>query len=200
MKMSEAPRTMIFIDGGYLRKNLQDIQDNENWDISKFIDNIHVELDLYTGLIIGGGVDVRNHVRTYYYDAIFDKDDKLYDDTLHKGKYDKYKSLFDSLADKETVEVKLGRLVISEKGAPRQKGVDTLFAIDVITKAFMNHFDVGIMFCGDRDFIPIVKAVKDLTGKHVYGVYFSNSCPEELRRVFDKRYEIPEGDLSVLKR
>ena len=137
-------------------------------------------------------------MRTYYYDANFDKDDPLYDIQLHGEKYDKNKAIFDSLSDKETVEVKLGRLVISNKGPPRQKGVDTLFAIDVITKSFMNHFDVGILCCGDRDFIPIVKAVKDLTGKHIYGVYFKDRCPEELKRVFDRGLEISTGDLSIL--
>ena len=161
----ESPRTMIFIDGGYLRKNLMDIKDNENWDISKFIENIHAKFDLYSAYIIGGGVDIRHHIRTYYYDANFDKDDPLYEKTKHGSKYGRYKSIFDSLDSKETVEVKLERLVISGKTPPRQKGVDTLIAIDVITKAFMGHFDVGILLCGDRDFIPIVRAVKDLTVK-----------------------------------
>lgn len=197
---SGTPRTMIFIDGGYLRSVLKETSGDENWDISAFNEKIHAAFHLFSAYIIGGGVDIRHHIRTYYYDANYNKDDPLYRENEHGSKYSKYKTLFDSLSDKENVEVKLGRLVISSKESPRQKGVDTLIAIDMITKAFMGHFDVCILFCGDRDFIPIVQAVKDQTGKHVYGVYFENHCPEELKRAFDKTCEIPLGDLSILGR
>jgi uncharacterized LabA/DUF88 family protein len=46
--------------------------------------------------------------------------------------------------------------------------VDTLIAIDMISKAYENHYDVDILLAGDDDFLDVVNAVKN-AGKRVYG-------------------------------
>lgn len=40
-------------------------------------------------------------------------------------------------------------------------GVDTLIAIDTVTKAYQNHYDVAVLLEGDDDFIDVVKAMKN---------------------------------------
>jgi len=42
----------------------------------------------------------------------------------------------------------------------RQKGVDTLIAVDMLSGAFDRIFDVAILVAGDADFVPVVQEVK----------------------------------------
>lgn len=82
--------------------------------------------------------------------------------------------------------VRFGELVKSSKEEPRQKGVDILMAIDALTKAYQNHYDTGMFLIGDRDFIPLIQAVKD-TGKKTIGIYCDAHCSKELMNVFDMK-------------
>ena len=66
----------------------------------------------------------------------------------------------------------------------------------MLLKAINDHFDIGILLCGDKDFIPIVQAVKDQTGKRVFGAFFKDHCPPDLRRAFDEYYQITYGHES----
>jgi uncharacterized LabA/DUF88 family protein len=181
---------MIFIDGGYLREGLLRTRDNDNWGIDYFNDNIVKVFDDYP--LVG------ELIRTYYYDANYDLDDPLFDDSIHREKYQKNKELFEALGSKENVDVKLGRLVLSSKGPPRQKGVDMLFAIDLLTKAYFDQFEIAILFCGDRDFVPLIKAVKNFTGKRVYGIFYDRNCSSELRREFDRTFTIKGEAYNIL--
>jgi len=119
---------------------------------------------------------------TYYYDCQYDKDDPKFKDK-HANKYQENKALFDRLNLTRDVEVRLGHLVISDK-QDRQKGADMLLAIDMLTKAYDRHYDVAILMAGDRDFIPLIQTVKNLTGKSVYGVVFEG-CPQDVIKVFN---------------
>jgi len=80
-------------------------------------------------------------------------------------------------------EVGLGRLKKDGKGGFRQKGVDTLIAIDMLTKAYENQYDIAGLISGDEDLLDVVMAVKN-TGKLVYGAHFSNHISEELNIVW----------------
>lgn len=168
-------RVMFFIDGGYLRAQLKRRTKKEDFKIDELINIVLGQFMVHP--ILG------ELIRTYYYDAIYDKPDE---------RYEARKAYFDKLNEKDFVEVKLGEIVSSPKG-DRQKGVDVLIAIDMLTKAYENHYDIAILLSGDRDLRNLVKAVKDQAGKRVYGVFFENHCPPELRREFDKYLEIKES-------
>jgi uncharacterized LabA/DUF88 family protein len=175
-------RIMLFIDGGYLRRKLMDLKNDELFDLQKFQDEICKKL------IFDRSVYNYELIRTYYYDCNFDiTDPELSED--RKRKFAENKTRFDGLNGIRKVEVKIGHL--SNSDPPRQKGMDVLIAIDMLSKGFKDHYDIGILFCGDKDFIPIVKAIKDQTGKRVFGGFFINYCPPELMREFDEYYEIP---------
>jgi uncharacterized LabA/DUF88 family protein len=94
-------------------------------------------------------------------------------------------------------ELRLGRIKYDDEGKTRQKGVDVLVAIDMISKAYQNHYDIAVFFAGDDDFVDVVKAVKD-AGKQVYGVYFDRLASRELKHNFDKRFPIIERDDNIL--
>ena len=165
-------RVMVFIDGRYLIQGLKDLDFEETHiiqNIKEFSENIinHFFKRPMVGELI----------RVYWYDAKYNEKDK---------RLGEQEMFFNTLRDIENFEVKLGEIVITEKGE-KQKGVDVLIAVDMLTKAYEHHYDIAIFVCGNRDSIPLVKAVKDQAGKRVYGVFFERSCSLELRREFDRR-------------
>ena len=50
---------------------------------------------------------------------------------------------------------------------------------------------------GDRDFYPLIKSVKDFTGKRVFGVVFDKHYSDDLAREFDQLLVLKEKDLSI---
>jgi len=173
---------MIFIDGGYLRAEVKRVfgHDNINFALlshylnrSIIAEHIHPEL-----------------IRVYYYDAIVDHKDPKYDEQ------DRY---FKDIRKNNNYEVKLGRLIRTKDDRYRQKGVDVLLAIDMITKAFLNHYEIALLLGGDDDYVDLVKLIKDLTGKRIYGAYFQNSVSERLTENFDRRLILSEANLKTHK-
>ena len=92
--------------------------------------------------------------------------------------------------------MRLGRLVKTKEGY-RQKGVDILMAIDMLTKAYENRYEIAILVAGDGDFVDLVEAVKD-TGKRVYGAYIPNNISDKLMECFDVAITLPENILKGL--
>ncbi len=110
-------------------------------------------------------------------------------------KYDEQDRYFEKIRKNNNYEVKLGRL-IKTKDRYRQKGVDILLAIDMITKAFLNHYEIALLLGGDDDYVDLVKSIKDLTGKRIYGAYFQNSVSERLAESFDRHLILSEANLK----
>jgi uncharacterized LabA/DUF88 family protein len=171
---------MVFIDGGYLRKALRDLFGRDDFNFAGFSTELLVHQ-----------ADWRSHwgevQRTYFYDALI----SLSDDADMHAKQTAY---FDRISMMEGCEVKLGTLVNGKDGL-RQKGVDTLLAIDMVSKAYTNQYEVAILVSGDSDLEPVVRAVKE-TGKRVCGAFVTGSAAEHLVRQFDKRLELKRERLS----
>ena len=200
---------MIFIDGGYLRKYLRELLDSDKANY-KILSNY---------LRDNGILDTRfaaHVIRNYYYDGIANiKDVDSYFDGTEKGleiqqwaseiiedKEKKQEKYVKQIKDLELFEVRLGRHVLSTAGGIensknwswRQKGVDSLIAIDMITKAYEGQYNTAILLAGDADFTEIVNAVKNL-GANVVGAYFPNHIAQELEYALDKKIILTEGDL-----
>ena len=162
-------KVMYFIDGGYLRSSLKSMRGGDSFNITSLPYNLNTEF-------FGGGRIQGEIVRVHYYDAIYDPKEPEYDDQ---------KLYFDGLDSQPFVEVRLGSIVKGEKES-RQKGVDVLMAIDMVTKGYENHYDIAIIIAGDGDFEPLIRAVKSSTGKRVFGVVFDEHYSMKLYRQFDK--------------
>lgn len=67
----------------------------------------------------------------------------------------------------------------------RQKGVDTLIAVDMLSGAFDRIFSVAILVAGDADFVPVVQEVKR-RGVMVGLVGEPTSTAEDLIRACDR--------------
>ncbi len=88
-------------------------------------------------------------------------------------------------------------------GQPRQKGVDTLIAVDMLVGAFTNLFTVAVLVAGDADFVPVIHEVKR-RGVMVVVAGYEGSSPsavvsEDLKRAADRYYVLKPQQLNPLK-
>ena len=72
----------------------------------------------------------------------------------------------------------------------------SLITIDMLTKAYQKHYDVGILIAGDSDFIEIVKSVKD-SDVRIMGAYFKNEMPKDLEHELDIKFQFDEWPLDA---
>lgn len=193
-------RIMIFIDGNYLEKH-----------ISAKVDE---EINYSTlGNYLRQQCNYGSLVRCYFYDGLPDPEQNLsYLEGSEQTKrtdelnfqYQKKKEHFDKIAMFDYFQVRKGKAVYNkgfdkqgkERWEFRQKGVDSLIAIDMLTKAYQGHYDVGILVAGDSDFIEIVKSVKD-TGVNIMGAYFQDRMPKELVYEFDRKFVLRIEELKL---
>lgn len=122
--------------------------------------------------------------RVIYYDARPDEDDEA-DKELRD-----YWSAVEILPD---TELGFGSLRGGTKRKPpRQKGVDTLLAVDMLVGAFTSIYSVAILVAGDADFVPVVNEVRR---RGVMVVVASNGqeVAHDLRRAADRFVTIGPG-------
>lgn len=178
-------QVMVFVDGGYLREYLKKKWGNGELATGPF-QALNRELVNYvqSGNILG------EFIRTYYYDATVGEEEK--------NEREKQSEFFGTLRRLPFCTVRLGRLKKAGKKKPRrQKGVDILMAIDMLTKAYENHYDIAILVAGDGDFVELVEAVKD-AGKRVYGAYIKDHVDSNLLDSLDNHIIISNESLQKL--
>lgn len=164
-------KAMVFIDAGYFLHWLEKLGiKKEEYDFGGFSINI-------AGRNGFPQLDTVNVIRTYYYDGLVD--------VTKTTQFNEQRKFHDFLNYQfSNFEVKTGLLV--DRGTNVQKGVDSMLAFDMVSKAQSHQFDIAILVAGDLDHLPAVKMVKEL-GKEVYGVYYEDSMSKELAREFDSR-------------
>ncbi|MFQ5576350.1 MAG: NYN domain-containing protein [Anaerolineae bacterium] len=144
-------RMMIFIDAEYVIQSLRHLRnqkgrvplENINW--HRLVSWIQRDREL---------------IRCYYYTAELSRREN--EDTYNRQR-EILKSLKSSI---EYLQIRLGKLV-RQKGTWVQKGIDVKIAVDMVSKAFLNHYDVAALVSGDADFLPLVEEIKEAYGKQV---------------------------------
>ena len=211
-------RIMIFIDGHYFENHVNAIIDEgiKNPELDKSIryHQIRREINYFEfarRLTEHSAFGTSTIVRCYYYDGLPDPDQNLsYLDESERTKrsnelrnqYLKKKEELSKIAMLDYFEVRKGKAVYTKipnkegkiEWGFRQKGVDSLIAIDMLTKAYQGQYDVGVLVTGDSDFIEIVKSVKN-SGVNIMGAYFEKNMPEELEHEFDKKFPLRFNEL-----
>ena len=86
----------------------------------------------------------------------------------------------------------------TKKKPKRQKGVDTLIAVDMLVGAFNQLFPIAILAAGDSDFVPVVTEVRR-RGAMVAVLAEEGSLADALRRAADRFVPIgnEKGKLSL---
>jgi uncharacterized LabA/DUF88 family protein len=95
--------------------------------------------------------------------------------------------------------VKLGEAVKEPNGKFRQKRVDVLMAIDSLSMAYQDTYDSGLFLLGDRDFIPLIEAIKN-TGTKAFGFLYEKNIPSKLRWTFDYRKILSKDEIESWKK
>lgn len=108
----------------------------------------------------------RRLIRAYVYTG-------TYEQTQNPQRYAAQMRFINKVQQMSFVTLKT-RPLISRGGGYIQKGVDTLLATDMVSMAFLNHYDVSILVSGDGDLAPAVDAVK-AAGKQIIAAMFAPS-------------------------
>lgn len=197
ISQSSIPRAMIFIDGHYFEKHIKTKYDGEI-NYSQLVKYLCLKSQL-------GRLEL---IRCYFYDGQPDLEQNLSfldepEQTQRKNElqnqYQKKKDELEKIAMLDYFEVRKGKAVynktFNKKGKEewtfRQKGVDSLIAIDMLTKAYQGQYNIGVLIAGDSDFIEIVKSVKD-SGVRIMGAYFGECIPKELEYEFDIKFSLDD--------
>jgi uncharacterized LabA/DUF88 family protein len=175
---------MIFIDGGYLRKGLEHFFGQGNDKIN------YVKLRNHIISVVDSQGIKSDIIRAYYYDGIVNPTENL---PKHKTQ-DVY---FEDIRLRKLFEVRLARNKPSVSGY-KQKGVDVLIAVDMLSKAYLGHYDIAAFLGGDDDFLDLVSAVKNLGGKRVFGFYFKHNVSPDLAKCFDVESILTEKTLRIM--
>lgn len=160
---------MIFIDGSnlyYILKNLfgDDIS-LKNFNFGKFVH-----------LLVGD----RSLVRTYYYNAILDRN-------KDPNKYANQQRFFEKLKLLPNFQITLCRMQKDFKDGEviyHVKEDDIHIAVDMLKLAYGNAYDTAILVSADGDFVPVVKAVKEI-GKKVEVIGFEKKFSWHLKQNAD---------------
>jgi uncharacterized LabA/DUF88 family protein len=95
------------------------------------------------------------------------------------------KKWYEDLKEKSGYIIKASFDKIAKSNAFEKK-VDIQIAIDMVSLAYENAYDTGILLTGDGDFIPVVQKIKDL-GKRVELWAFRYSLAQALKDEFREK-------------
>jgi len=147
-------RVCIFIDGSNFYHALKDAALAVNVDFGK----LSAELT---------GPD-RQHIHTYYYNTPLSRprrDDPLFAEKEEQCR--RQQRFFNALRFVPNLTFKPGRFQRLPDGGQVEKAVDVMLAIDVLTLAFKDRYDVAILVSSDADYKHAIEAIKFETGKVV---------------------------------
>jgi hypothetical protein len=132
-------------------------------------------------MALSTGIDV---VRTHYFGSIATNYDAQDQDAVQRRS-----EFFDSLRRHHRYEVyrfetdyrghRVRRTPGDDGFSPPEKAVDVGLATSLLEMAALSAYDIAIVVCGDRDFVPALQAVRRL-GKRVALVSARGSCAREL--------------------
>jgi uncharacterized LabA/DUF88 family protein len=161
-------KVMIYIDGSNVYHSLRALDRRTELDFQKFSNELAGDRQL---------------VRTYYYNA-------MVDETKEPETYGKQQQFFAMLKGVPYFELRLAKVVYPSKWptAPAyEKGVDVHLAIDMVTHAARDNYDVAVLVSADNDFAEAMHAVKDF-GKNIEVALFGTNLEtsQQLREAADK--------------
>lgn len=179
-------KAMVFIDGTWLYSNHRNLQEAYGEDFQIDYGKLPATLGKIVSESLGGAeVDI---IRTY----LFGSNARNYPDDDRDMVY-RRKDFFNLLREEYHYQVEVyeidyrGRRLRrkdrdpSDDFSPEEKCVDIALASSMMFYAALPYaYDIAILVGGDRDYIPVLKKVRQL-GKRVAITSIKNSCPKEFR-------------------
>jgi uncharacterized LabA/DUF88 family protein len=153
---------MNFIDGRYLARCLNEIFGDETINFRR--------LSGAMGSMRVNDRFVHEVIRSYYYDFVPSGNND--ESPEAKAVRERKESYLRLVKNSPQFQIRLGRWKSDGKGNPKLKGLDTLIAIDMISKAWQNQYDIAIVMTDSVELIGAISEVKE-AGKRVYGVFMT---------------------------
>lgn len=119
----------------------------------------------------------RELTRVYYFNS-------AYDPILFPEQAKAQQPFLDSLDKTPYLEMRLGRVVPTADGGTRVRGLETMFASELVFGAAQNTFDTTVVVLEDTDYASALNHVKEL-GVLVEVAMFQDNQPRELLQVAD---------------
>ena len=166
-------RAMVFIDAMNLYESLGALGLNTNVDYYKF------------GLKLAE--PQRRLIRCHVYTG-------AYDQARERTKYTAQVRYFNRVQGMSFVMLKTRPLIL-RGGTYIQKGVDTLLATDMVSMAFLGHYDIAFLVSGDGDLAPAVEAVK-AAGKQAIVAAFPRSRSTAIGQAADQEVILTQAYMS----
>ncbi len=164
--MTAVDRVCLFIDGSNFYHALREA----GWPVS-------IDFQKLAGELTGPD---RRLVHTYYYNTPLTRprpDDPDFDRKDRKVR--SQQRFLNALRFIPNLTFRPGRFQRLPNGTQVEKGVDVALAVDMLTLAFKDRYDVAILISSDADFRAAVETVKFETGKVV------ELCQVEGARAYD---------------
>lgn len=146
--MNTREKKYLFIDGAYLRNQFERF--------AKFWFEGNGEID-YAAIVNTLMAD-----KCFYYDCL---DDMLRPDEAQKDFEERVatqKGIFNKISRVPRAHVRYGTLKGASNKRRRQKEVDILIAVDMMSHAARKNMGEAILLAGDMDFAPLVESLVDL--------------------------------------
>ena len=200
-------RVMIFIDNSNFFKSVSCFQEDRGQD--RVID--YNQLNKFIIGYLSNNPQYKNesilHIRTYYYDGEYtdtlinkikfhlnkispslenDEEKHRVDTILQKAlrRMEAQKKDMDKMKSFYFFETRLKPLQYSKTQGVFQKGVDVQLAVDLVSNAYLNNYDIAVLFSGDIDLYESVKLVKTL-GKQVFIFSHNNLMADGMIAICD---------------
>ena len=172
-------RVMIFIDGSNLYHIIKKIFPNKkqkDFNFKKFIKELVCD---------------RKLVRVYYYNCPLDIN--------HDFKaYIKQQQFFEKLrriSNFNLILCRMQKVNIDGKVVYQVKEDDICLAVDMVKFAYNNAYDTAILVSTDGDFVPAVKAVKEI-GKNIENIGFETIFSYHLKQECDRFKQFKEKEIE----
>jgi uncharacterized LabA/DUF88 family protein len=141
------PTTYLFVDAGHLRTSFRRVIDawctgSRRLDVRKVSSHFSAN-------------------KTFYYDSL---DDSLHERETPEAQRERIgaqEAVFRAINALPNTHVRLGSVTGTRKKL-RQKEVDILIAVDMMTHAVRGNMAKAVLLTGDRDFTPLVEALVQL--------------------------------------
>ena len=163
--MKDKERVAVFIDGSNLYYSLKDLNINKI-NFQKLISTLTKDKLL---------------ISTSYYNASLDI-------SIDPKKYWEQQKFFDKLRKISDFNVVLCRMRKHKKDGKFSfdvKGDDVYLAVDLVSGAYENLYDIAIIISGDEDFVPAIQKAQKLN-KKVINAFFKSTSSNYLKNICDE--------------
>jgi uncharacterized LabA/DUF88 family protein len=174
----------LFVDGAALTAYLADLS-------KQFCNDAPLEIDFKNSVAIS------RFKKIFFYDAVPAREDGELEEAYLKRRA-KQDRLFERLRSTDRVHVYEGDARRrGQKGGQRQKMVDVMLAVDMLTHSFRRNMHEATLFTGDLDFKPLIDALV-MEGMFVTLWYPRNKTNAKLIAAADERRPMKLCELESL--